>query len=469
MPRNSTGRPQPLLSQFDAVAMIVGVVVGAGIFRLPSLVAGNVDAEWMIVAVWVAGGVISLIGALCFAELISTHPHPGGEYHFLKLAYGRDFGFMYAWARMTVIQTGSIALLAFIFADYATQLVPLGRFSVSIYAALAVIMLTGLNIIGLRQSKAIQNMFFAATLIGLGLIVAGGVFVMVAGGLGPTEPAQPVSAGGGALGLAMVFVLLTYGGWNEAAYISAELRDGPASLVRALILAIAIITALYVAANLVFLGVLDHGGMAASEAPASDLMRVAFGETGAAITSLLIVVVVIASVNVTIITGARTNYALGRDFAPFRALGSWRDGPDAPVRALLLQAAIALVLIGAAAWNRTGIQTAVDYLTPVFWLFFLMTGLSIFVLRYRSPALHRPFRVPFYPLTPVLFCLTSAYLLYASINYTGQGALYGVAVLAMGLPFIIWRRLMEPRAALAATAYPIPSTDPITNPSTEKR
>ena len=151
MPRCSTGRPQPLLSQFDAVAMIVGVVVGAGIFRLPSLVAGNVDASWMVVTVWVAGGVISLIGALCFAELVSTHPHPGGEYH---LAYGRDFGFMYAWARMTVVQTGSIALLAFIFADYATQLVLLGRFSGSIYAALAVIMLTGLNIVGLRQSKA---------------------------------------------------------------------------------------------------------------------------------------------------------------------------------------------------------------------------------------------------------------------------------------------------------------------------
>ena len=210
-------------------------------------------------------------------------------------------------------------------------------------------------------------MFFAATLIRLGLIVAGGVFVMLTGGLGAAGPAQPVTAGGGgALGLARVFVLLTYGGWNEAAYISAELRDGPASLVRALILSIAIITALYVAANLVFMGVLDHGGMATSEAPASDLMRVAFGDTGAAITSLLIIVVVIASINVTIITGARTNYALGRDFAPFRALGAWRDGADAPVRALLVQAAIALALISAAAWNRSGIQTAVDFLATVF-------------------------------------------------------------------------------------------------------
>jgi len=451
-----TGHPKAAFSQFDAVALIVGIVVGAGIFRLPSLVAGNVETEWMVVAVWIAGGAISLIGALCFAELVSAHPHPGGEYHFLKLAYGRDFGFLYAWARMTVIQTGSIALLAYIFGDYAAQLVPLGPHGPSIYAALVVVLLTALNVSGIRQTTAMQKVFFSATLAGLGAMVAGGLFVLATGGMGDA-PAPVADPGTSALGLAMVFVLLTYGGWNEAAYISAEVRDGSRSLVRALFISIGIITALYVMVNGVYLAVLGHDGMG-SQAIASDLMRVAFGEAGAVATSILILVVVVASMNVTIITGARTNFALGLDFPPFRALGHWNDGTGAPARALLLQAAIALALVGLAAWNRNGIETTVEYLAPVFWFFFLLIGVSIFVLRTRHPRLERPFRVPLYPLTPILFCAMCAYLLYASLNYTGSGALVGVAVLALGLPLLAWQR--SPKAGPKAGA-PSPALTPV--------
>ena len=145
--------PKPALSLFDTVAIVVGIVIGAGIFRLPSLVAANLVDEGAIVAAWVAGGAISLIGALCFAELATAFPSAGGEYHFLTRAYGRACGFMFGWARMTVVQTGSIAMLAFVYGDYAVQLLPLGRHGAALHAASAVAGLTALNIAGLRQAK----------------------------------------------------------------------------------------------------------------------------------------------------------------------------------------------------------------------------------------------------------------------------------------------------------------------------
>lgn len=444
----SAGRPREVLSLLDSVAIIVGIVVGAGIFRLPSLVAGELGSEWLILAVWLLGGVISMIGALCFAELATAHPHTGGEYHFLSRAYGRSVGFMFGWARVTVIQTGSIALLAFIFGDYAQQLLPLGPQGPALWAIGAVVAMTGLNIAGVHQTKTVQNLLFAATLGGLACIVAAGALLISPAGPAAAPVAAETGAGGlgsAMLGLAMIFVLLTYGGWNEAAYISAEVKDRKRNMVRALLIGIGLITLLYVAVNAVYVLVLGPGGMAASQAVARDVMHAAFGATGSTFITLLIMVVVLASVNVTIFTGARTTFALGRDFPMFGFLGHWSELGGAPVRALLLQGSIALGLVVLGTFGRGGVQTMVDYLSPVFWLFFLLTGLALFVLRRREPTAERPFRVPLYPLTPALFCLTSAYLLYSSLNYTGSGALVGVAVLALGVPVLLIARRMPAR------------------------
>src|SRR5690606_16441843 len=378
------------------------------------------------------GGIVSLIGALCFAELATTYPHPGGEYHYLTRAYGRNCGFMFAWARMSVVQTGSIALLAYIFGDYATELVPLGPYGTSICAAVAVMALTALNVAGIHGTKLIQNMLVGATLLGLGCIIAAGALL-----LSPVTPdvvAEPVTAtegdGGGAsaVGLAMVFVLLAYGGWNEAAYMSAEVRDGRRNMVRALLIGLVLVTFVYVLINFIYVRVLGPGGMAASDAVARNVMDAAFGAAGATFITVLIMIVVLASLNVTIFTGARTNFAFGRDFPLFAFLGHWSERGNAPVSALIAQAAIVLGLVALGALQRSGVETMVEYLSPVFWLFFLLVGIALFVLRIREPNRERPFKVPLYPLTPALFCLTSAYLLYASINYTGTGALVGVAV-----------------------------------------
>lgn len=338
------GKPKQVLSLFDGVAMIVGLVIGVGIFRLPSIVAGIVGDESLILLVWLLGGAISFVGALCYAELSTAHPSTGGEYHFLTKAYGGHVGFMFAWARMTVIQTGSIALLAYVFGDYAAQLLPLGDFGATIYAVLAVTALTALNIAGIHQTRNTQKVLATVAVLGLVCVIVVGVFIAApAGKPAPAETAGNFSSA--VLGSSLVLVLLTYGGWNEAAYISAEVRDGRRNNVRALMLSIGIITVLYMATNVAYLNVLGVAGMADSKAVAADLMGAAVGQTGAVFITLLILVKALASTNVTIFTGARTNYAVGRDFPMFGFLHRWSLQGGAPVRALLFQSAIALGLI----------------------------------------------------------------------------------------------------------------------------
>jgi len=446
--QTAAGQPRPTLSVFDAVAMIVGIVIGVGIFKAPAIVAGNVGSEAAFIGLWLVGGVVSLIGALCYAELGSAHPNAGGEYYFLSKAYGDWLGFLFAWARMMVIQTGAIAAIAFVFGDYASTLLPLGGKSSAIYAAIAVIVITALNAAGTAQSKWVQNALTVALALAILAVVAGGFTAPAA----PAVTADPAKGGWEFTGLALIFVLLTYGGWNEAAYLTAEMRDTRRNIVRALVIGIVVITVLYLLLNLAYVRVLGLAGMQASKAVASDLMKATWGEGGAWLLGIVVVSAALSTLNATVFTGARTNYALGRDFVIFRPLGRWNDKASAPVNALLTQGAISLALVGLASLTPDGFQTMVAYTAPAFWLFFLLTGVSLFFLRRHPPANADPFRVPFYPVTPLLFAAACAYMLYSSFNYAMSldpgsiGAMVGIAMLASGVPVLMWAK----RAAAAS-------------------
>jgi len=427
--------PRPTLSVIDAISMIVGIVVGAGIFKAPSIVAANVGSELAFLLIWPLGGLISLIGALCYTELATAYPHAGGDYHYVLRSFGRDVGLLFAWARLTVIQTGSIAILAFVFGDYAKELLPLGDYSSSIYAGVAVAVLTLLNATGVKQGKLTQNLLTAAKVLGLLLVFLVGISFVA-----PIGTKSSASSLGGFHGLAMIFVLLTYGGWSEAAYISAELRNVRRNMKTALLVSIGIITTVFLLTNLAYLRGLGLEAISQSDAVAADLLRRSFGEPGAKFISLLIAVSALGATNGTIFTGARTNYALGRDFPLFSFLGRWDQRANAPVNGLILQAAIALTLVLFGSFTRKGFQTMVEFTAPVFWFFLLLAGLSVFVLRRKEAEVPRPFRVPLYPFTPLLFCLTSVYMLQASLSYTGVGAVVGVAVLLAGLPILFLAR-----------------------------
>jgi amino acid transporter len=235
----------------------------------------------------------------------------------------------------------------------------------------------------------------------------------------------------------MIFVLFTYGGWNEAAYLSAEVRDKRRTIARALMVSIGVVTAIYLIMNIALIKGLGLTAAAESDAVAADLMRRMFGESGARFISLLIVIAAASTMNGVVITGARTNYALGRDFVLFSFMGRWREKGSTPVNALLLQGAIALALVAVGALSHNGFVMMVEYTAPVFWLFFFLTGVSLMALRRSEPGTERPFRVPLYPAIPLLFCAFCLYMLHASLAYTGVGAVIGVVVLLAGAP-LLW-------------------------------
>lgn len=428
--------PKTALSMIDAVALIVGIVIGAGIFETPALVASNTGTNFTVLFAWIMGGIVSLIGALCYAELATTYPHVGGNYYYLQRAYGNPIAFLFAWARMTIVQTGSIALLGYVFGDYASEILPLGSYSGAIYAAGAIVLFTLINILGLRQGKGVQNWLTAAKVLGLILVILAGL--THSGSAAPqVATGSPISTN---WGMAMIFVLLSYGGWNEAAYISAEIRNPNRNIARSLFWGIGIIAAIYIAINFAYLQGLGVSGMANSSAVAADLMRNAYGQPGVVFISLLVAVSALGALNATVLTGARTNYALGQDFKVFGFMGSWQGEKNSPIPALLIQGAIALLLVGLGAWQRKGFETMVDYTAPVFWFFFLLVGFSLIILRFKEPDRLSAFRVPFYPITPILFCGICGFLLYSSLIYVSVGAIAGVIVLALGIPVLMWQR-----------------------------
>lgn len=424
--------PKQLLSAADGILLIVGMVIGAGIFKAPSIVAANVPGALEFVLAWVAGGIASLCGALVYAELSGRFPETGGEYRFLSRAFGPGTAFVFAWARMTVIQTGAIAAVSFVLGDYAQQIAPLGARGAAIYAGLGIVVLTALNVAGTPQGKNLQKVMSVLLMLSLAAIALVGL-------LGPAAPAAAPKTVTADFGLAMVFVLLTYGGWNEAAYIAGEVKDARRNMVRILVGGILAITAIYLAVNLGYLAALGLDGMRESKAVAADVMRPLTGAAGAVIVALVVCVSALTTMNAAIITGARASYAFGRDFGMFAHLGAWREAGSTPANALVLQGVVALALVLAGSFTQDGFSAMVAYTTPVFWTFFLLCGIALFLFRARAG---RPegFRVPLYPVIPLLFCLTCAYMLYSSVNYVrfavpfGYAVLAGIVVMVAGIP-----------------------------------
>lgn len=436
--------PRPQLYVRHAVAVCVGMVIGAGIFKTSPMVAASLTSDTAVYAAWVLGGVLSFIGALCFAELASAFPDPGGDYHFLRLAYGRPVGLLFAWSRFAVIHSGSMALLAFVFGDYLDQLAHLGPYGSAVFAAAVIVVLLLLNLRGIRVGVGTQ--------LGLMLLVVSGLLAVGAAGAvlawQGVAPATPLTAAAGAgrpaWGEALVFVFLAYGGWSDAATLSAEMRDTRRGIVQALLLGLTLVAALYLLANWAFLRGLGLAGMAASSAPAADLLRRAAGPWGEAAIVGVVAVTSITVMNAVLIAGARTTYAAMRDLPRHTPLGDWDARRGTPRAALLALGAVALALVGLGTATRGGFATMVDYLSPVYWFFLLLSGGALIVLRRRRPEAPRPFRVPLFPLLPLLFMSGSAYLLWSSLVYVKAGAVAGLVVLAVG-GLLLWPLLRPGR------------------------
>lgn len=440
--------PRRELTLFDSTCIIVGIIIAAGIYRSSPVVAQSVPNAWVLLAVWLLGGVLSLIGALCYAELATAYPKEGGDYVYLTRAFGRPLGFLFAWCQLWIVRPGSIGVMAYAFAEYANHIWPRADgvgagYVLVLYAVGAIVALTLINILGVREGKWTQNVLTTAKVLGLGAIVVVGL-LNSSPESSPTVLAKHAdAAASGAsefslanFGLALIFVLFTYGGWNEMAYVGAEVKDPRKNILRALLIGTVAVTAIYVLVNLAFLHAVGFAG-ARNATVAADVLELGIGPWAGVAISVLICISALGAVNGQIFTGARIYYAMGSDHRLYAWMGRWNARLGTPVWSLVIQGAITLALTVWFGLSRNGFESMVKFTTPVFWFFLILVGMAVFVLRWREPATERPYLVPGYPVTPVVFCLSSAFIVYESLAYAVANgsweAFWSLGLLAVGV------------------------------------
>lgn len=418
----SASAPTRQLTLFDSICIIAGVVIGAGIYETTPLIASNVASPAALLMVWVAGGVISLIGAFCYAELTTAYPKDGGDFVYLSRAYGPRAGFLFAWAEYWIVRPGSIGMMAFVFARFANQLLPLGSLlapsagkpegvSFVVYAVGSIVLLTITNSLGVKTGKRTQNALTVIKVVGLVAIFVVGIFFVS----DDSTPTAAAPTGSSNLQLALILVLFTYGGWNDLSYVAAEVRNPSRNLFRALGFGVTSITVIYILVNIAFLKGLGLAGTASSTV-ASDLLTKAVGDNGGRAISLLICFSCLGAINGTLFAGSRIYYSVGTEHRLTSWLGQWSSKFDAPVRALLLQGATAVlwaVLFG----DEKGFVRLAAFTAPVFWFFAFMVAISVIVLREKDRDVPRPHKVVFYPWLPIFFALCCAFMFVNSVTY----------------------------------------------------
>jgi amino acid transporter len=462
MPKSDKSSPTiaPRLGLWDTVSIIIGIVVGTAIFRTSTLVFDQSGGPWAAMALWLVGGAIAWCGAVCYAELATTYPRDGGDYEYLNRAFGPWCGFLFGWAQLTTVVSGNIAIMAYAFADYAVRLWPTWNEHTAWLAVAPILVLSVVNGIGIASGKWTQNLLTAAKVLGIaGLVVAG--FWATSPGHSKSDAISVADNGGAdaSIGLALVFVMYAYGGWSHAAYVAAEVHNPQQSIPRALLLGVAGITGIYLVVNAAYLAALGFDGARHTPTPAAEVLELATGPWGGRAISLLVMLSALGAINGMILTATRIYAVLGGDYPPLAWLASWNRRSAAPVVAIAVQAAIAtclvalvgtaagrnlfdavLMRIGASAlpWDDYlgGFEQLVAGSAPVYWGLSLGTGAAVFVLRARDRTLDRPYRIPLFPLPPLVFCGSCAFMLYASLAYAGWLSLIGVLPLALGA--VLW-------------------------------
>jgi basic amino acid/polyamine antiporter, APA family len=442
--------PRRELTLFDSTCIIVGIIIGSGVYRTsPDVACLAPNVAWLI-GLWLLGGALSLIGAACYAELATAYPAEGGDYVYLTRALGRAVGFLFAWCQLWIVRPGSIGVMAFAFAEFANQIWPQAQgaaatYVLVAYSAASIVALTAVNLLGVREGKWTQNVLTVAKVAGLAAIVAVG-FAHPA----PTTALPPTTSAGFPLsdfGLAMVFVLFAYGGWNEMAFVSAEVKEPQKNIVRALLIGTLAVTAIYVLVNLAFLRAVGLEGTRRATV-AADVLTLGIGPWAGRAISALICISALGAINGQIFTGSRIYYAMGNDHRLYAWLGRWNARRGTPVCSLLIQGAITLALAVWFGLSRNGFESMVKFTTPGFWFFMALVGASVVLLRQRDPEVSRPYRVPGYPLTPVIFSIACGFMVYSGVSYAianrSWEAIWSIAILLAGVVMSLFRSKPTP-------------------------
>jgi APA family basic amino acid/polyamine antiporter len=426
------------LTLLDSTMINAGSMIGSGIFIVPASIALALHSSSLVVLAWVAGGIVSLFGALSMAELGALMPRAGGQYVYLREAYSPLVGFLYGWTAFAVINTASIAAVAVTSATYLGYFFPLNPVAIKVVAIASILLLTLINCFGVKLGAIVQNVFTLSK-IGTLAVLALLSFILSGGSVNnfsPVLPTLPFTTLAGPFAIAMVAVLWSYDGWIEITYVAGEVLNPQRNLPRSLILSTAIVIVSYVAINLGFIYVLSLDTMSRSTLVAADSATAIFGAAGASVVALAVIVSTIGANNGFIFTCPRIYYAMAKEGLFFGWLAHVNAKYQTPVPALVAQAVIAIVLISTGSFDEL-----TTYVVFASWIFYAMSCSALFILRMRSPNAARPYSAWGYPFTPIVFILFAVWLVWSSIADSPADALIGLGIIFMGIPaYIFWKR-----------------------------
>lgn len=414
--------------------LVMGGIIGSGIFVNPAEVARHVDTPTLIIGVWILGGVVAMAGALVYAELAARRPEVGGQYAYLRDAYGPLPGFLYGWALLLVIQSGGMAAVAIAFARYSGEVTQL-PISDNVVAVAVLALLTAINCLGVRSGSNTQSALMVLKILAIGALIAVGVWLVPAAPsplLGNANGLSPLAG----IGAALTPVMFSYGGWQTSSFVAGEMRNPRRDLARGLLLGVAGVVLLYTAVAFVFEHALGSQALALSKAPASDLMRLAFGDNGARFIAIGIAISALGFLSQGMLTAPRVYFAMAEDCMFFRGVTKVNKKTRVPVVAIVLQGAAAAIIALSGTYGQI-----LSYVVSVDFIFFGLTGAALFVFRAREPGGQDGFAAPGHPITTGLFVAACALVVVATVLSNPWNSLVGYAILLAGVPaFLFWRR-----------------------------
>jgi APA family basic amino acid/polyamine antiporter len=428
------------LGLFDATMIVMGGIVGSGIFVTPYVVARQVHTPALIVGAWLAGGLIALAGAFVYAELAARRPHVGGQYAYLRDAYHPAVAFVYGWALLLVIQTGGMAAVAVTFARYFREVthVPLAE---PVVAGLGIALLVAVNCLGVRSGGTVQNTLMVLKIVAILALIGAGLFFVAPGAAATdavaTAPAQRSGSLLLAFGAAMTPVMFSYGGWQTASFVAGEMRNPRRDLARGLLIGVLGVIGLYVGVTLACVAALGADGLAATTTPASSVMRLAFGPAGATLIAAGIAISTLGFLSQGMLTAPRVYFAMAADGLFFRRVAWVSPRTQAPVVAVVLQGALSLLIALTGSYEQI-----LSYVVAVDWVFFGLTAGAIFLFRRRGrDADDGAARVPGHPLTTGLFIAAAALIVISTVLAAPVDSAIGLGIMLTGVPvYLLWRR-----------------------------
>jgi len=428
------------LGLFDATMFVVSGIVGSGIFINPYVVAQIVHTPFLIVAVWVAGGALALLGAFVFAELSTVLPKVGGQYAYFRAAFHPLVGFLHGWSILWIVQSGATAAVSVACAQYLAQLVGLPQAAVTPMAVALLLLLAGFHALGIRPGALLINVVTFGKSVALALLI--GLALLLPRPVSGLQMTPLVPAGWGGLTLLSAFfaglvpTMFSYGGWQSLNYVAEEVRRPERNLPRAILLGVVIVIALYVGANVAYLHVLTAPALAATKTPAAATATALLGGWGGRAIGLLIVISTFGFLNLALLAAPRVYYAMAADGVFFRALARVSPRFRVPTAAILLQGGLAAAFALTPSYERL-----LSYAVFADWIFFALAGVALMVFRRKMPNADRPYPTPLYPWVPLVFTLVGAGIVVNLFFTESKNALLGTAVMLLGIPvYFLWRR-----------------------------